>query len=127
MKSFLLINLAPAPAYEQPLVAWVRQTFPEVATLDVDAQSSEQLQQYAVRLLREASEAMICIKAGEGALQQLMPLLEELLQPSAGRFILLLGQQPRLQRMLAARPALKYKVVEEEVEFKEVVLQYFAQ
>ncbi|MFD2246408.1 hypothetical protein [Pontibacter ruber] len=126
MKSFLLINLAAEPAYEQPLLRWVRQSFPEVATFDVDVHSSEELQHYAVRFLREASEVVICIKAGEGPLLQLMPLLEELLQGGADKSILLLGQHSRLERMLAARPAVKYKVVKGEQGFKEEVRLFFA-
>lgn len=126
MKSFLLVELALQPTYEQPLLAWVRHTFPEVLTFDVDVQSSEQLQQYALRFLREASEAVVCIKAGEGALHQLMPLLEEVLHSGPDRLILLFGQQPRLQRMLAARSTLKYTLVEDEEAFKEAVQLYFA-
>ncbi|WP_347157325.1 hypothetical protein [Pontibacter chitinilyticus] len=119
MPVFLLLDLAPAPfAYQQPLVAAVQQACPAVAVLDIDAGSNELLLHYALKLLREASKAVVLVKAiGQAqGFGNVMPLLEELLQEQEGRLVLLLGEHHRLQRMLQARPQLKYKQVKDEAE-----------
>jgi hypothetical protein len=114
MQAFLLVNLSGDVAFEQPILTWVRQRFPGIPTFDLDTQSDATLQQYAVRLLQETPETVVCVKAGEAELSRLMPLLEELLQPHAQRQILLLGDQPRLLRMLQARTGIAYTLLTDE-------------
>ncbi|GAB3823485.1 hypothetical protein [Pontibacter rugosus] len=116
MQVFLYINLVEETAYQQPVVVQVRQAFPALGILDMDARSDELLQHYALRLLQEAEQAVVCIKADDatGQLNNLMPLLEELFQERLQRLVLLQGQHPRLQRIFAARPQVLFKVVEEE-------------
>jgi len=122
MQAFLLLDLSEKATYEQPVLAWVRQQFPGIPTFDLDARSDELLQQYALRLLQETAEMVVCVKAGEGNLNQLLPLLEELLQPHPQRQLLLLGEQPRLQRMLQARPAVRYSLLTTEAELQDYLL-----
>jgi hypothetical protein len=122
MQAFLLIDLSEKATYEQPVLAWVRQQFPGIPTFDLDARSDEMLQQYALRLLQETAETVVCVKAGEGNLNQLMPLLEELLQPNPQRQLLLLGEQPRLLRMLQARSAVRYSLLASEAELQDYLL-----
>ncbi|GHA66763.1 hypothetical protein [Pontibacter akesuensis] len=126
MQAFLYLNLTTEKAYAQPLVDQVRQTFPELAILDLDAQSDELLQHYALRLLRESERAVVSIKADETTvdLTGAMPLLEELFQGGTQRLVLLLGQHARLQRIFAARPHVVFQVVEEG-EVVEEVKGYF--
>jgi hypothetical protein len=114
MQAFLLVNLSGEVAFEQPILRWVRHHFPGIATFDIDTKSDALLQQYAVRLLQETPETVVCVKAGEGELSRLMPVLEELLQPHAQRQILLLGEQPRLLRMLQARTGIAYTLLADE-------------
>ncbi|MHC2991471.1 hypothetical protein OB13_07685 [Pontibacter sp. HJ8] len=123
MQAFLLIDLSGEAVFEQPILAWLRQHRQGIATFDLDTQSDDMLQQYAVRLLQETAETVVCVKAGAGDLNRLMPLLEELLQPNPDRLLLLLGEQPRLLRILQARPSLRYQVVADEEELKEVLLK----
>lgn len=118
MQSFLLINLSEESAFEQPILAQVRQRFPDIPVFDVDATSDALLQQYAVRLLQENPETAVCVKAGPGDLMRLMPLLDELLQPHTQRHILLLGEQSRLQRMLQARTGIAYTLLPDEEAFR---------
>ena len=122
MQAFLLIDLSEQATYEQPVLAWVREQFPGIPTFDLDVRSDEILQQYALRLLQETAETVICVKAGTGNLNQLLPLLEELLQPDPQRHLLLLGEQPRLQRMLQARPAVRYSLLTTEAELQDFLL-----
>ena len=122
MQAFLLISLSEEITYEQPILTWVRQQFPGIPTFDLDAQSDEMLQQYALRLLQETAETVVCVKASAGNLNQLMPLLEELLQPHPQRHLLLLGEQPRLLRMLQARPAIRYSLLASEAELQDYLL-----
>jgi hypothetical protein len=114
MQAFLLVNLSGEATFEQPILRWVRHHFPGIATFDIDTKSDALLQQYAVRLLQETPETVVCVKAGEGELSRLMPVLEELLQPHAQRQILLLGEQPRLLRMLQARTGIAYTLLADE-------------
>ncbi|WP_299705538.1 hypothetical protein [uncultured Pontibacter sp.] len=114
MQAFLLIDLSEASIFEQPILTQVRQRFPAISVFDVDTQSDAVLQQYAVRLLQENPDTVVCVKAGEGELNRLMPVLEELLQPQAQRHILLLGEQPRLLRMLQARTGIAYTLLSDE-------------
>ncbi len=117
MQAFLLINLSEVSTFEQPILAQVRQLFPAIPVFDIDAASDAQLQQYAVRLLQENPETVVCMKAGAGDMMRLMPLLDELLQPTAQRHILLLGEQTRLQRMLQARTGIAYTLLPDEEAF----------
>ncbi|PRY09856.1 hypothetical protein CLV24_11761 [Pontibacter ummariensis] len=122
MQAFLLIQLSASATYEQPLLAELKQLLPDLAVLDIDGRSDELLQHYALRLLREADRAVVCIKADEAAagLINVMPLLEELLQSSQNRLVLLLGQYPRLLRIFESRPQLQYKQVAEQDVLSEV-------
>jgi hypothetical protein len=114
MQAFLLIDLSEASAFDQPILTQVRQLFPAIPVFDVDTQSNAVLQQYAVRFLQENPETVVCVKAGEGELNRLMPVLEELLQPNAQRHTLLIGEQPRLLRMLQARTGIAYTLLADE-------------
>lgn len=114
MQAFLLVDLSEGMAFEQPLLAQVRQHFLAIPVFDLDAQSDALLQQYAVRFLQENPETLVCVQAGSGDIMRLMPLLDELLQPHAQRHILLVGQQPRLQRMLQARTGIAYTLLPDE-------------
>lgn len=119
MQAFLFIDLSEGAAFEKPILSWVRRQFAGIAMLDVDTASDEMLQHYAVRLLQENPDAVVCIQSGGGELNRLMPLLEELLQPQPLRHILLLGEHPRLQRMFQARPGIRYSVAADEAELQQ--------
>ena len=130
MKAFLLIDLSHAAGavYEQPVLTHVKNMFPEVASLDLDAQSDTILQQYAVRLLQEADKAAVCVKANEdaAAFGSILPVLEELLSPHPNRLLLLYGTNQRLQRMLQARPQIAFSVAQDEQTVYRQLQQYFA-
>ncbi|MCX2741263.1 hypothetical protein [Pontibacter anaerobius] len=116
MQAFLYFNLTPAGmVFREPLVEQVRQSMPAVSVLDLDAKSDELLQHYALRLLREAEQAVVSIKSEDGTadLGSIMPLLEELFEEGKLRRVLLLGTHPRLERIFAARPHVRLKVVQE--------------
>ena len=116
MQAFLYLDLTAAAAYRKPLPEQVQQELPAVAVLDIDAQSSELVLHYALRLLRESEKAVLYIKADATATNfgTAMPLLEELFQGGENRFILLAGDHPRLLRMLQARPYINFRLLEEE-------------
>lgn len=116
MQAFLYFNLAAPGTYRQPLLERVKTALPQVTILDLDAQSGELVQHYALHLLREADQAVVCIKANESItdLGSMMPLLEELFLEKQDRLVLLQGQHARLQRMFGAREGIEYKVVGEE-------------
>ncbi|MFD3001384.1 hypothetical protein ACFS7Z_13505 [Pontibacter toksunensis] len=122
MQAFLYIEITAETTYRKPLPEQVKQELPEVAVLDIDVQSDELLQHYALRLLRESDKAVACIKSDETApgLGKAMPLLEELFQEKEGRLILLLGEHPRLLRMFQARPQVNFRQVAEQDALKEV-------
>ncbi|WP_266203314.1 hypothetical protein [Pontibacter kalidii] len=122
MQAFLYFDLAENTSFHKPVVEQVRQSMPSVSVLDLDAKSDELLQHYALRLLRESEQAVICIKAGADTADfgSLMPLLEELFEEGRQRLVLLQGQHPRLQRIFAARPHLAFKMVKEEQVVEEV-------
>lgn len=122
MQAFLYIEIISTSTYSKPLPEAVKQQFPEVAVLDIDAQSDELLQHYALRLLRESDRAVVCIKADATVtdLGKVMALLEELFQEKENRLVLLLSEHPRLQRMFQARPQVQFKQVEEENVLEEV-------
>ncbi|MBF9251715.1 hypothetical protein I2I11_00250 [Pontibacter sp. 172403-2] len=128
MQAFLLLDLTATTAFRQPLLAQVKQVWPEVAALDADAASGELLLHYALRLLRDADKAVVLVQADESMLGfgNAMPLIEELLLPQDGRVILLLGRYPRLERMLQARPYLVFKQVEDEAEALEELALYLS-
>ncbi|WP_299822323.1 hypothetical protein [uncultured Pontibacter sp.] len=114
MQAFLYFDLT-APGnyrYKQPLLEQVKTAMPQAAILDMDAQSGELVQHYALKLLHEAAQAVVCIKADESItdISSLMPILEELFLERPGRLVLLQGQHARLQRMFDARISIKYKV-----------------
>jgi hypothetical protein len=113
MQAFLFLDLTASEAYAKPLLGQVKQQLPEVAVLDIDAQSDELLRHYALRLLRESDKAVIYIKAGATELGNMMVLLEELFQERPDRLILLHGDHPRLLRMFQARPQVLCRQVEE--------------
>nr|WP_242922217.1 hypothetical protein [Pontibacter liquoris] len=129
MRAFLLLDLSAGAAYGQPLVAQVKQAWPEVATLDLDAGSTELLLHYALRLLHEAGKTVVLVKAAATANEfgKAMPLIEELLVPQEGRLLLLLGPHPRLQRMLQARPQVLYKQVETEADALAEISSFFTE
>jgi len=116
MQVFLYVSLAVGAAYQPPLIAQVKQAFPAVTVLDVDARSDELLLHHALRLLREADRAVVCIQAEEAdaGLGNIVPVLEELLQEQEQRLVLLLGRHPRLVRIFQSRPHVHFKEVRQE-------------
>jgi biopolymer transport protein ExbD len=116
MQAFLLLDLTSAgkPAsYQQADVNLVKVNFPDVALLDLDATSDELLVYYAKRMMQEAAQLVVCIKADENtSFRNLTPLLESLLQENEQQLVLLRGESHRLQRMIEARPYVKYKKVD---------------
>jgi hypothetical protein len=116
MQAFLYFNLTSAITYRQPLLEQVKVALPHLDVLDLDAKSGEMLQQYALKVLHDAEQAVVCIKAEENVqdLGALMPLLEELFIEHPNRLVLLSGHHTRLQRMFEARERVKFKVVSEE-------------
>jgi len=127
-KAFLLLDLTTVATFRQPLLAEVKRVWPEVATLDVDAQSGELLLHYGLRLLREADKAVVLVQADETTegFGSAMPLVEELLLAQEGRMVLLLGRHPRLERMLQARPHIAFKQILDEAEALGELALYFA-
>lgn len=116
MQAFLYFDLTDSGAYQKPVAAQVRQAFPDIAVLDLDTTSDDLLQHYARRMLREATQSIICIKADESTkdLGSLMPLLEEIFREGRQRLVLLEGEHARLRRMFDARPSIIYSVVSEQ-------------
>jgi hypothetical protein len=116
MQAFLLLDLTSAgkPAsYQQADVNLVKVNFPDVALLDLDATSDELLVYYAKRVMQEAAQLVVCIKADENtSFRNLTPLLESLLQGNEQQLVLLRGESHRLQRMIKARPYVKFKKVD---------------
>lgn len=127
MQAFLLLDLTSTTDFQRPLLAQVKQTWPEVVTLDVDTASGELLLHYALRLLREADKAVVLVQVDERTpgFGSAMPLVEELLLAQEGRMILLLGRHPRLQRMLQARPHIAFKQILDEAEALAALALYF--
>jgi biopolymer transport protein ExbD len=116
MQAFLLLDLTsedkPA-SYQQADVNLVKVNFPNVALLDLDATSDELLVHYAKRMMQEAAQLVVCIKADENtSFRSLTPLLESLLQENEQQLVLLRGESHRLQRMIEARPYVKFKKVD---------------
>jgi hypothetical protein len=124
MHAFIYLDLTASATYIKPLLGQVKQQLPEVAVLDIDAESDELLRHYALRLLRESDKAVIYIQADAAAtgFGNIMALLEELFQEQAGRLLLLQGDHPRLLRMFRARPQVQFKQVKEEDALGEVKL-----
>lgn len=120
MRTFLLLDLIPTemPAsYQQAEVNLVKTNFPAIALLDLDATSDELLVHYAKRVIREATQLVVCIKADENTLfRNLTPLLEDLLQGKDQQLILLRGKSNRLQRIIEARPHVRFKKVDTDAE-----------
>lgn len=127
MQAFLLLDLTSTTDFQRPLLAQVKQTWPEVVTLDVDTASGELLLHYALRLLREADKAVVLVQVDERTpgFGSAMPLVEELLLAQEGRMILLLGRHPRLQRMLQARPHIAFRQILGEAEALAALALYF--
>lgn len=129
MRTFLYLNLAASARfvnYEQPDLKLVRANFPAVAVLDIDSASDEMLLHYAKRMMLEARQTVLCIKAGEdAAFQNLLPLLEGLLEAEGQKLVLLRGNNPRLQRILQARPQLPAMQVETEAKLLKELRIYF--
>ena len=123
MQAFLLIDLSEEAAFEKPILKMVRQHVPAIPVFDVDANSDATLQQYAVRLLQENPETVVCVKGGAGDLNRLMPLLEELLLPHPQRRLLLVGEQPRLLRMVQARPGIAYTLLADEEALRQFLIE----
>ena len=121
MQAFLYFDLTAATTYRKALPEQVQQEFPAVAVLDIDAQSSELVLHYALRLLRESEKAVIYITTDATVIGfgTIMPLLEELFQSQENRLMLLDGEHPRLLRMFQARPQVQFKQVNEEEALEE--------
>lgn len=120
MQAFLFLDMTASEAYSKPLLGQVKQQLPEVAVLDIDAQSDELLRHYALRLLRESDKAVIYIQAGATEPGSIMVLLEELFQERPGRLVLLHGDHPRLLRMFQARPQVLFRQVEDQRALEEI-------
>lgn len=127
MQAFIYVALTPSATYSLPLLDQVKAALPNLAILDLDAKSEELVQHYALKLLTEAEQAIVCIKADESIndLTGIMPLLEELFLEKPNRLVLLQGPHARLQRMFGARESITYKVVAEE-EVVQVAQAFFS-
>lgn len=116
MQAFLYVNLSAPGDYRNSLLNELKRVLPDLTMLDMDAGSGELLQHYALRLLNEAEQLVVCIKAQEEGnnIMILMPLLEALFQHQENRLVLLIGSHSRLQRIFTARPELPFRQVKEE-------------
>lgn len=129
MRAFLLLDLVTTetPAsYQQADLNLVKENFPDVALLDLDATSDELLVHYAKRMIQEATQLVVCIKADEkSSFRSLSPMLEDLLQGKEQQLILIRGNSYRLQRMVEARPHLKLIQVDTEAEVIAELKQFY--
>lgn len=130
MRAFLHLNLA-APdqfaSYQQPEVQLVKNHFPEVAVLDLDAASDEMLLHYARRLLLETEQIVVCIRADEQASFQLFAtLLETMLQAQYQLLVLFFGENQRVQRILEARPQLNVEQVNSDADLLEKLKVFYS-
>jgi hypothetical protein len=121
-RAFILIDLSSAAAftYQKPPLQWVKQTFPDTTTLDLDDRSDALLVRYACRVLEEANQVIIYFQSEkEAGFGTLAPLLEQVIRQRQKCLVLLQGQHPRLHRMLQARPELPFFSSEEEADLRE--------
>ncbi|QCR23746.1 hypothetical protein [Pontibacter sp. SGAir0037] len=129
MRAFILVHIADSGAitFGDPMLDWVKQQYANVVPFDLDAQSDELMQQYALRLLREATASIVCLKAeGQAAFGRVVPLLQELLMPHLNRLVVLQGEHLRLQRVFEARPDMKFTTIRSNAELKAAVQQFFS-
>ena len=129
MRAFLFLNLEVTDhleRYLQPEMQLVKSAFPDVALLDLDAGSDALLLHYAKRMLHEADQSIICIKANENAaLQTIMAILEDIPQVKGQLLFLLIGENQRFQRILAARSQLNFKQVNSDAALLEVLSAFY--
>lgn len=115
MQAFLYLDLTVAEqpvSYQQAELKLVKTRFPHIALLDLDAASDEMLVHYAKRMMQESEQLAVCIIADKNAsFRNLTTLLEDLLQADRRQLILLRGESQRLQRILEARPQLRFKQI----------------
>jgi hypothetical protein len=111
MVAVVVIDLSEGASfsYQQPVVAWVKEHFPLVVTLDVDAASAPGLLGYAQKLLHEARFCALFLKTGSK--QPLGPatgLVEGMLRKGGAGAICQEGEQPQVASIFRARPAIAF-------------------
>lgn len=130
MLAFLYLNLTVSEqpvSYQQAEVQLVKAYFPDVALLDMDADSDEMLLHYAKRMIQEADQLVVCLKAEEGASLQLLTTVLEAMQQAKGQHVILLrGENQRLHRILQARPQLNFRKVSPEAELLEGLNTFYS-
>jgi hypothetical protein len=95
--------------YQQPVLAWVKARYPQVATLDVDAASEPALLGYAQKLLQEARFGLVFLKTGpKQPIGVAAALVESILQKGASGAVCLDGEQAQILSILRARPAIRF-------------------
>ncbi len=130
MRAFLFLNLEVSEhpvSYAQPEVQLVKKHFRDVAILDMDAASDEMLLHYARRMLQEADQSVVCVKANDPAsFRSMISILEETPQAKGSLLFLLIGENQRLQRIMAARPTLKFEEVKSDVDLLQKLSAFYS-
>ncbi|AKQ46669.1 hypothetical protein TH63_15230 [Rufibacter radiotolerans] len=95
--------------YRQPVLTWVKQHYPKVVTLDVDAASEPAMLGYAQKLLQEARFCVVFLKTSpKQRLGVAAAFIETILQKGAAAAVSLEGEQPQIVSILKARPAIGF-------------------
>jgi hypothetical protein len=129
MQVFVQVSLGQDGFYvfKQPVLQKVKEQFPEVITLDVDAASDEMLVTQACRLVQEAKQAVIYFKVIEpqANLGAGFRVVEEIIRTNKPILILIEGNHARLASILKVRPHLMVTPVSEGSNIFEHLTAYF--
>lgn len=129
-KTFILVTLADRQTltFGHPILTWVKENFPKVQILDVDAHSDDYLVSQACALVKESTLAVICfnVKTPHSSLGASIKLLEAILQTSEKGYVFLNGDHNQLNNILADRVQVSFQKVETPNALEEEIKKVFS-
>ena len=129
MQAFIQVSLSSNAFYsfQQPIIQWLNQKAPEIATLDIDAASDEMLVNHAGGLMQEAELYAVYFKVIEpnANLGKAFRVVEEIIRDNKPGFIIVAGTHTRLTNIIEARPQLTLMSLQNEIDIQQQLTNYF--
>lgn len=122
-KTFLLVTLTDKQTltFGDPILIWIKENFPLVQVLDVDAYSDDILISQACTLIKESRLAVIFFKVltPQSTLGSSIKLLEAILQNQEKGYVFLSGNHILVENIVADRAQVSFKKIENPTALKE--------
>lgn len=97
----LLISENQPIIFSNPLLERLKERYPGAVFFDLDNHSDTQMTEYAIRLIKASEDAVVIIRKQSGTPKNCIKLADTIIRHPASCKVILIGNDPLLEKMLA--------------------------